>query len=625
MGTISAYDKINYSQLKLPTFQEMAMAPAYLTQKHEESQDALASIMSEANKAELLAKESPNGTSSKAYQDYVNQLNEATESLTKKGVNDSNVKSKISTARGTYNKAILPILKAGEDRAKYSQVLTEAKSKDQSLEIAPIDNSVDAWVSRAGQMPAIQGASGEELHKQVATVASTFKSQIEETMPELKQVMGPKGRPLLDEYIYYKSAGYKPQRIAELLGGKISPEKMTELDKQLTKVVDDVMVANNVYGMFAPDSAEAERLKTRASMGLYEAVGGTQMGKFTDEPTRTDRNQRNAALLDVQTYKIKKEIDAEIAGRAAANDLTGYYPSTDIVAINPDTEDAQTALKVFNDAHSTGLWDVVKAVTSIGRGNTDASRAIDFLNKAGITYKNRPATEVKEDISNWIRYNSVAAPSYTIKISESDKLKTIEYLYEKGSLVNEKGEPINIKKGVAKNLLNYDEETMSLKGTNANIEVSPTNQKVYLAGKDGAIFINLDKIDDKNLKQALMQPNIELSKRTGIPFNQVSPTTLASHKLKTVKSRLNTEKSKKEIDTEVNRIISEAVANNAIITETEKQSVQSAVRQAKFKKLEQEYDMELDGINSTTRTPMGKITKSALDRLSTGITYTNPI
>ena len=35
--------------------------------------------------------------------------------------------------------------------------------------------------------------------------------------------------------------------------------------------------------------------------------------------------------------------------------------------------------------------------------------------------------------------------------------------------------------------------------------------------------------------------------------------------------------------------------------------------------------MELDGINSTTRTPMGKITKSALDRLSTGITYTNPI
>ena len=73
MGTISAYDKINYSQLKLPTFQEMAMAPAYLTQKHEESQDALASIMSEANKAELLAKESPNGTSSKAYQDYVNQ------------------------------------------------------------------------------------------------------------------------------------------------------------------------------------------------------------------------------------------------------------------------------------------------------------------------------------------------------------------------------------------------------------------------------------------------------------------------------------------------------------------------------------------------------------------------
>ena len=59
MAAISAYDKINYSQLKLPSFEELAMAPAHLTKKHEEAEDNLAAITSEATKAEMLAMENP--------------------------------------------------------------------------------------------------------------------------------------------------------------------------------------------------------------------------------------------------------------------------------------------------------------------------------------------------------------------------------------------------------------------------------------------------------------------------------------------------------------------------------------------------------------------------------------
>ena len=632
MGTISAYDKINYSQLKLPTFQEMAMAPAYLTQKHEESQDALASIMSEANKAELLAKESPNGTSSKAYQDYVNQLNEATESLTKKGVNASNVKSKISTARGTYNKAILPILQAGETRAKYSQVLTEAKSKDQSLEIAPIDNSVDAWVSRAGQMPAIQGASGEELHKQVATVASTFKSQIEETMPELKQVMGPNGRPLLDEYIYYKSAGYKPQRIAELLGGKISPEKMTELDKQLTKVVDDVMVANNVYGMFAPDSAEAERLKTRASMGLYEAVGGTQMGKFTDEATRTDRNQRNAAALDIETYKAKKTIDAVAAMNATLGGLGNLYPTVDEATL--DNKDIKAISGIEEELTKLGNSVIPEKEEGTHKYNYGRDSDIGaakkiasisnrkYLEENGIEYKNRPASAVLKDVQNLRKYKAVAYASHEFKVSNTDEKAAIEYILERDKgFVDENGEPIS--KRQLEKMISFDKDGTNITGTTGHLRFIPTTGQLILTDGKKNFYVNTGVIDTRGLSKAQNASKVAYANKFGIPLNEVSPKTISARMGEMVKNKVNNPKTQEMISSIYNSAIIKAVQSGRVLDEATKRQMFSDTQDAVQLAIEQDIQKDIWDTTDSKGNTVGQVTKSAMDDIFTYLFHKN--
>ena len=170
MASISAYDKMSYGKVNLPTLQEMMVAPQYLEEQHNIALQESGKLSAEANMAATLAMENPNSKAAKSYQAYMADLNKATNALSEKGVQGSNIKAALSSARGRYTGEIMPIIQAGAVREKDLAVLKEAKMKDPTLlyNADPLAYSIDSYISRGNSSYIPDAISGKALEDATA-------------------------------------------------------------------------------------------------------------------------------------------------------------------------------------------------------------------------------------------------------------------------------------------------------------------------------------------------------------------------------------------------------------------------------------------------------------------------
>ena len=279
---VNAYDRASYSQLKLPTFQEMMIAPQYLTEQHEMAQAGADELLSEAQKVELAAMENPNGKAAQLYQGYTQRLNEAVNSLNERGINASNIKANLGKLKADYNAQIAPIAQAWEQQRKDKEAYNAMTAKDRSLITAydPSQTSIDAYLGRNNASYIPQGISGNEIAKRVAMAAKPYSDWISQKLPEISKI----GLPY--KYFTMVQKGFSPDDVAAAMRDDgIDAQTASEGALMLKDLRDNVIASSGAYELFGNNPEAINRLIQYANTGLSQAIGTKQFGNISDDYT----------------------------------------------------------------------------------------------------------------------------------------------------------------------------------------------------------------------------------------------------------------------------------------------------------------------------------------------------
>lgn len=276
---VNAYDRASYSQLKLPTFQEMMIAPQYLTEQHEMAQARADELLSEAQKVELAAMENPNGKAAQLYQGYTQRLNEAVNSLNERGINASNIKANLGRLKADYNAQIAPIAQAWEQQRKDKEAYNAMTAKDRSLITAydPSQTSIDAYLGRNNASYIPQGISGNEIAQRVAMAAKPYSDWISQKLPEISKT----GLPY--KYFTMVQKGFSPDDVAAAMRDDgIDAQTASEGSLMLKDLRDNVIASSGAYDLFNNNPEAINRLIQYANTGLSQAIGTKQFGQLED-------------------------------------------------------------------------------------------------------------------------------------------------------------------------------------------------------------------------------------------------------------------------------------------------------------------------------------------------------
>lgn len=292
---VNAYDRASYSQLKLPTFQEMMIAPQYLTEQHEMAQARADELLSEAQKVELAAMENPNGKAAQLYQGYTQRLNEAVNSLNERGINASNIKANLGKLKADYNAQIAPIAQAWEQQRKDKEAYNAMTAKDRSLITAydPSQTSIDAYLGRNNASYIPQGISGNEIAQRVAMAAKPYSDWISQKLPEISKT----GLPY--KYFTMVQKGFSPDDVAAAMRDDgIDAQTASEGALMLKDLRDNVIASSGAYELFGNNPEAINRLIQYANTGLSQAIGTKQFGTlsdtFNEDMAKTAAKQRAA-------------------------------------------------------------------------------------------------------------------------------------------------------------------------------------------------------------------------------------------------------------------------------------------------------------------------------------------
>lgn len=280
MGSISAYDKMSYSQTKLPSLEEMMMAPAYMQQQHDLALEEGTKLMTEANLAANLAMEDPNSDAARNYQAYIGNIEQAVDLLNTKGLKGSNIKSAIGAAKARYTKEIMPIIQAGAVREKDRETIQKAGLDPTMLiDVDPAQLSIDSYMKRGNQSYLPNMVSGSELERATANSAKQLSDQIRTS-----------GATLFTDTnlpFQYLSQIQKGASIDEVQNAMIhegrNPEDVNTMTAMLRNIVDNTLKTYGIYDKFGNNKQLIDRAWGHAANGLYSAIGKSDTQIVTDQ------------------------------------------------------------------------------------------------------------------------------------------------------------------------------------------------------------------------------------------------------------------------------------------------------------------------------------------------------
>lgn len=280
MGSISAYDKMSYSQAKLPSLEEMMMAPAYMQQQHDLALEEGTKLMTEANLAANLAMEDPNSEAARNYQAYIGNIEQAVDLLNTKGLKGSNIKSAINTAKARYTRDIMPIIQAGAVREKDREIIQKAGLDPAMLiDIDPTQLSIDSYIKRGNQSYLPNMVSGSELEKATANSAKQLAEQIRTGGATLFTDTN-----LPFQYLaqIQKGASINEVQDAMIREGR-NPEDVNTMTTMLRNIVDNTLKTYGIYDKFGNNKQLIDRAWGYAANGLYSAIGKPDTQIVTDQ------------------------------------------------------------------------------------------------------------------------------------------------------------------------------------------------------------------------------------------------------------------------------------------------------------------------------------------------------
>lgn len=276
---ISAYDKLTYGEFKLPSLQEMMVAPMYLTQEHEKMEEGF--LQSQALAADAATRFQPgvDDAAIQANQQFQSSVEADINDLSKNGLTPG-IRRRLLQRKTDFTNNILPLNKAAVDREQWAKVAREAQLKDPSLIVRdPMKVGLDKWISDPTSRE-LRPVSGQEIYERTRQEMIPISKYISQNLPQLAKT----GLPF--QYFTVAQAGATAEEIAALMGSQykdIDPRLLSPLANLVKNAADRVVTSTGVYDYYGADSDEAMRANEYAASAFNHALGTKSFGSMADK------------------------------------------------------------------------------------------------------------------------------------------------------------------------------------------------------------------------------------------------------------------------------------------------------------------------------------------------------
>lgn len=275
---ISMYDRLEYGDFKLPSLQEMMIAPQYLTQEHEKMEDAFMQNQALAADAATRFQPGVDDAAIQANQQFQSSVEADINDLSKNGLTPG-IRRRLLQRKSDFTNNILPLNKAAIDREQWAKAAKEAQLRNPSLIIKdPMQVGLDRWIADPTSHE-LNPISGQEVYERTRQEMIPISKYISQNLPQLAKT----GLPF--QYFTVAQAGATAEEIASLMGRQykdIDPNLLSPLANLIKNAADRVVTSTGVYDYYGADSNEARRANEYAASAFNHALGTKSFGNMSD-------------------------------------------------------------------------------------------------------------------------------------------------------------------------------------------------------------------------------------------------------------------------------------------------------------------------------------------------------
>lgn len=341
---ISMYDRLEYGDFKLPSLQEMMIAPQYLTQEHEKMEDAF--MQNQALAADAATRFQPgiDDAAIQANQQFQSSVEADINDLSKNGLTPG-IRRRLLQRKSDFTNNILPLNKAAVDREQWAKVAREAQLRNPSLIVRdPMKVGLDKWISDPTSRE-LRPVSGQEIYERTRQEMIPISKYISQNLPQLTKT----GLPY--KYWAMTQAGATPKDIALALNKEqgIDLAKAAPLAQLIRDAANKVITSTGVYDYYGANSNEAQRAWEYAASAFNTALGAAKVDGISD-----DFSMR-MALEQAKERALAKRA----AGKGKNTNLSGlYFADKYGAAIDvPQIKELQDLREAIANPSSSGFFN----------------------------------------------------------------------------------------------------------------------------------------------------------------------------------------------------------------------------------------------------------------------------
>lgn len=310
MAAVNAYDKITYGEFKLPSLQELLVAPMYMQQLHNKAEEEF--LQNQALAADAATRFQPgiDDAAIQANQQFQSSVQADINDLSKNGLTPG-IRRRLIQRKTDFTNNILPLNKAAIDREQWAKAAKEAQLRNPSLIIKdPMQVGLDRWIADPTSHE-LNPISGQEIYERTRQEMIPISKYISQNLPELSKT----GIPY--KYWAMTQAGATPEDIALALNKDLGVDlaKTAPLAYLIRDAANRVISSTGVYDYYGADSAEAQRAWEYAASAFNTALGAAKVDGISD-----DFSMRMA----LEQAK-ERALDRRAAGKSKNTNLSGLY------------------------------------------------------------------------------------------------------------------------------------------------------------------------------------------------------------------------------------------------------------------------------------------------------------
>ena len=375
------YSLVANTQFKARNFDDMIRPYVMYTQEYRAQEDAIADLATKADVWAGLANEQTDPVAYAQYTNYANALKDQAAVMADRGLNPSSRQAMLNLKR-RYSSEIVPIEQAYTARKAQAEEQRKALLQNPTLMMSrrADTTSLDRYMENPNL--GYESYSGALLTQQAGQAAAAIAKELRDYG---------KGKPL-DGFTrtWLQQHGYTAAEVAFAINHPNDPRASSVLNTIVNNVIADSGMTNWA------DNKTLNQAYNYARQGLWQAVGQTQVGTYTDQAAVMAAQEAMQKRAEARAKKAARQRQLQLS-LTPNFDRRNVRTSKEVGAVAQEAKDWEKYKKYFYK-NANGNWVLnskgrklpLTKITGGGTNVSSASYIVDsdfgrFIKKHGLS------------------------------------------------------------------------------------------------------------------------------------------------------------------------------------------------------------------------------------------------